>query len=505
MFRTVIGAAVAAAALGKIQWTPNNIEELKARRLALNLATSTSNITDPECIVGGFDDANPSKIYIGGPCNELTVTLNANGDVQSATTKPGFRWVEMESVHMEIVGKAGGDPAPFKPNSGSQFVIAKDVTTHAEVALASTFHLDVPGAKNTNLFASTTSYLSKATFKFSKNNFCVMANDPKDGNCAGALLQCAVPCCASPPCTCTACPAEANGVQAVPGMYKYSIMAGAFNAADMGGTAFVAGAAGNGWEKVVESYGEGTPKALKGNMDWFQTIDFTNMKADALKVIAPDGSFKMFKDMTACTLKNGTSCATNAVALKEVEVESDGWTAAYVFPTTSNVGDWTMNMATKVGSTTASATRVVSIHAVRPDVASLISIGVNANDAPNKKMVLLRYRFNIDGITAESASKGKFMNYDPSVAAKGSAAHTAAKGGSAAATATTGGAATGGGTTGGATGGSTGSTTGGNTTGGNATTTTAAPASGTASGAMPVAMPAGATGFLALMAATIRV
>merc|ERR1719261_2129690 len=118
-----------------------------------------------------------------------------------------------------------------------------------------------------------------------------------------------------------------------------------------------------------------------------------------------------------------------------------------------------MDLTTKVGSTTVGATRVVSIHAVKPDVASLVSIGVPQNDAPNKKMVLLRYRFNIDGITAGAPGNGKFMNYDPSVATKGSAAHTAAKGGSGAAAATTGGTATGGTTTGGTTGGSTGNAT----------------------------------------------
>jgi len=509
MFRTVIGASVAAAALGKINWTPGNIEEIKAaRRLALNLATSTTNYTDPGCIVGGFDSDHPSKIYIGGPCSELTVTLNAEGDVTDANPKAGFHWVEMESVHMEIVGKNETDEAaPFKPNSDDQFVVAEEKATHAEVAMASTFHLDVEGMKHAGLFASTTSYLSKGSFKFSKNAFCI-AEDKTEGKsqCGARLEQCAVPCCASPPCACTSCPIDADGVSVVPGQYKYSIMAAAYNEdGKVGGAAFVPGAAGNGWAKIVDQHGEGSPKALAGNMDWFQTIDFTNMHADTLTVMAPDGSSTKYADMGTCNLKTGAGCDANVYGVKAVEVESNGgFTGAYVFPTTSNVGTWNLDTATMQGTTAVEATRVVQIHCIKPDAASMVALGMaeTAESANGKKAVILRYRFDITGITATGKASGKFMNYDPTIAQKGSAAHTAAmaSSGNGGAAGATGGAATGGATAGGA----------GNTT--NATTGAAAASAATggsdsataASGAMQSAMPAAAAGF-ALMAASILV
>jgi len=281
-------------------------------------------------------------------------------------------------------------------------------------------------------------------------------------------------------------------------------MAAAYNEDGVvGGAAFAPGAAGNGWAKVVEAHGEGNPKALAGNMDWFQTIDFTNMQADTLTVMAPDGTSKKYVDMGTCNLNTGAGCDANVYGVKAVEVESSGgFTGAYVFPTTSNVGTWNLDTATMQGTTTAEATRVVQIHCVKPDAASMVALGMATDEAQanGKKAVILRYRFDITGITATGKTSGKFMNYDPTIAQKGSAAHTAAmaSSGNRGAAGATGGAATGGATAGGA----------GNTT--NATTGGAAAATGgsdsasAASGALRSAMPAAAAGF-ALMAASILV
>lgn len=316
-------------------------------------------------------------------------------------------------------------------------------------------------------------------------------------------------------------------------------MAAAYNEdGEVEGVQFAPGAAGNGWAKVVETHGEGNPKALAGNMDWFQTIDFTNMQADTLTVMAPDGSSKKYADMGTCNLKTGAGCDANVYGVKAVEVESSGgFTGAYVFPTTSNVGTWNLDTATMQGTTTAEATRVVQIHCVKPDAASMVALGMaeNVQSANGKKAVILRYRFDITGITATGKTSGKFMNYDPTIAQKGSDAHKAAmasQGGDTAAGATGGSnsnaAETGGTTSGGAAPGSGGAATGaaGNattaataTTGGNATTaasattggnaTTAAPGttgnSEAASGTKHSALPAAATGCLALMAASILV
>jgi len=412
MLGKLICCALMATALGEITWTPT---DLSSRRLALATSASHNDTSNANCIVGGYDTVNPTKIYIGGPCSELLATgPSAN-----------FKWVEMQTVHLDIVD-SNGTTAPFKGVPNSEFVWPKEETSHVEVGVGASQYLEATGMEHAALFASTTSYLAKATFTYTQNDFTTgVTNGVRD-----ISTQCIVPCCADPGangCACaTGCPTQ--GLQATPGMYKYSIMAAAYDYPSVTGTSpstYVAGPTGNGWQKVVATYGTGTPKVLAGvSMDTYQVLDFTNMKADTLTVTAPDGTSIKYMDMGLCDLTaTGGDCpTTKQYGVASIKVSSDGdWGADYAFPQTSNVGGWTSTAATTV-----SETRKVLIHGIKLNAATLIAWGMAADTtaAATKKIVVLRYRFDISGITANGVTSGKFMNYDPSISSSSASATT---------------------------------------------------------------------------------
>jgi len=490
MFRTLIGATIAASAAGQIQWQASNNIAV-GRRLdahgahhqhdqqnTISLTSSNTNITDPDCIVGGFHNENPARIYVGGPCKDLQVETK-DGVITQVNPTASFRWIEMETVHMEI-NDGHSKPAPFAMTPNTGFHVAKDNPNHAEVQCGSVFHLNVPKESrmgSAGLFASTTSYLLRADMAFNKNLFCVEATG--EGNskyCKTELTQCVAPCCAEPGaqgCSCPdTCP-EDTKIQGTPGMYKYSIMAASFNSKHSltnPTEEFSGGAGGNGWERIVAELGNqasiGEAKQLTGFMDVYQILDFTNMNIDVLEVVAPDGTSSQWKDMQDCDMtaanyeKNGYDCAAKEVGIKSMKVSSDGdWSAHYAFPTTQNVGSW-QKVSEDTFTTTASATRTVQISAVKPSSATLTEWqwAKDVLEASRKKVLLVRYRFDIAGITAEGLSSGRFMNYDPTVtgptgvnaptpappAPAGGAAGGAGSGAGSNSTGTGGGAATGG-------------------------------------------------------------
>lgn len=456
MFRTLIGATIAASAAGKVQWEASNNVAV-GRRLGIELTSSTANVTDPDCIVGGFDSENPTRIYVGGPCKDLNIEAN-DGTITKVTPAATFRWIEMQTLHMEITGPDLAEPAPFAPTTvangaawDSGFYIATDHGGYAMVECGSAFHLNVPkeaGVGTAGLFASTTSYLARENFEFNQNEFCVDAvrrtddgryfkfkDDGSGATCKTKFLQCVAPCCADPgasECSCSnTCPTQQ--LQASPGMYKYSIMAASYNnhvnplnVKDV----FKGGAGGNGWEKLTEHFGKspgiGKPKQLTGFMDVYQVLDFTNMNIDVLEVVAPDGTSKLWKDMVDCDLtydylkKNGYDCLAKEVGVKSMKVSTDGeWSAHYAFPTTQNVGVWS-HTKNEEFTLTPSATRTVQISAVKPSGGTLAewNWAKDVLEAARKKALLIRYRFDIAGIAAIGQgdnSEGRYMNYDPTV------------------------------------------------------------------------------------------
>jgi hypothetical protein len=106
MLGKAISCTLVAMGLAEITWNPS--QTLTERRLKLETTTSHTKQSLPDCIVGGFDSENPAKIYIGGPCSELS-------DKKEPSAK--FKWIEMESVHMDIVDPTctkDCEPAPFK-------------------------------------------------------------------------------------------------------------------------------------------------------------------------------------------------------------------------------------------------------------------------------------------------------------------------------------------------------------------------------------------------------
>merc|ERR1712137_331151 len=183
----------------------------------------------------------------------------------------------------------------------------------------------------------------------------------------------------------------------------------------MGGA--TAGATGNGWEKAVATYGSGQPKQLTGELHTYQVLDFTNMKADTLTITSPTGAKTTFKNMANCSdLTN--SCTPYRV--KTISLSDGGnFSADYTFPLTYNVGNWSESNG-KI-TTTPSATKTVKINCVRPAVSVLMSLmGKTQAEAANMKVVLVRYEFDVTGVTATSKT-GNFMVYDPTVKTSGGA------------------------------------------------------------------------------------
>jgi hypothetical protein len=139
--------------------------------LALKVTTSHNNTADAGCIVGGYDSANPARIYIGGPCSAYN-----NGNLSAS-----FRWVVMQTVDAKLTD-AGGKPADMTPYTGTDdsFYYSTEVAnSHAEVGVGAKFHASAAAYTNAAMFMSTTSYLAKANFQYNKNSFIVDKTGPK--------------------------------------------------------------------------------------------------------------------------------------------------------------------------------------------------------------------------------------------------------------------------------------------------------------------------------------
>merc|ERR1719335_441415 len=130
------------------------------------------------------------------------------------------------------------------------------------------------------------------------------------------------------------------------------------------------------------------------------------------------GATTLFANMDACNGASIGSCTWYDVT-GGISLAAAGWEGVhFTFPATYNRGDWTCNdQACKNPTTAPGDTKSVVIQAVKPDNAWLLTLGMTSTN----KIILLRYTFDVTGITA-SASAGKWMVYDPSVQTASAAA-----------------------------------------------------------------------------------
>lgn len=395
-----VTAAVAigllAPANAAIQWD-TTYGKSPARRLALGLVNSHNESSDAACIVGGYDPDHPTRIYVGGPCSLIT-----NGQPQT-----GFRWVVMETVDAALAGTDGSEADTVAyTGAGSSFQHSADHADYAEAGAGMSVHFPDTAIEHASLFLSTTSYLSKANFGFTQNNFVIGVDENNASKKTFIEGVCVKPCTGTTPVSCTTCPTEQIAV--TKGMYKYSILAAAWNY----GTATT-----QGWEKIVETYGTGTTgsKSLSGYLNVYQAIDFSNMQADTLTVTATDDTSVTYATMDPCnmaTFKSTTNPSANCTvySVKAVQVDSDGWKGSYAFPLTFNVGQWTQADENAPVVPAMEGTRTVVIRCVRPSSADLVLARMTASS----KAVYLEYKFDVSGITA-GPNMGKYMVYDPTV------------------------------------------------------------------------------------------
>lgn len=376
---------------GKPVWTPSDIRY--DRRLSdISVTSSHTNLTDDDCVVGAFNNNEPSHVYVGGPCSEL----DANGE---PTDK--FRWIEMFTFYANLEDTQG-NTADMPAEGG--VVHSADGTTHAEVGIGGYNKFEDPDISGARLFASTTSYLAKSTLEFNTVDFVTAETSP--GVFETVDNVCVQSCGADS--NCNGCPTTKTTANA--GDFKYSIFAASYDEAAAPG--YTAGATGTGWMKAVEKYGEGNPKQLKGFLNVYQAIDFSNMKSTNLTFTKADGTSVKYKDMSGCSATNLNACTYYTVKSVLVADERDsGFSGLYSFPTTYNRGSWTWNTQTNKAETTPSDTKTVAITMVKPDDAWVTSMGMVA---ANTKMVFLEYKFNITGIDA-TLTEGKWMAYDPTV------------------------------------------------------------------------------------------
>jgi hypothetical protein len=223
--------------------------------------------------------------------------------------------------------------------------------------------------------------------------------------------MCVAACCNSPPCDCSSCPAESAGISYSPGDYKFSVY---LASTDDGSTDTT-----KNWASIVEAYGEGTPKELKGDFYVDQVVDFSNMQADTLEITTTDNSVVTYATMDQF---DGTAATKAAIySVKSVKIKSPEWTGSYAFPNTYNKGTWSNG-----GNTiTPERTETVKIMCIRISNENLGKLGV-AN-AASKKIVLFRYQFDITGVTAD-ANSGKWMAYDPTITSEAGSTGTSDSG-----------------------------------------------------------------------------
>jgi len=421
MAKKMMNSITAAVALGLLL-APANAEiawdtthgKSPARRLAtsdeVNMAYSHTDTSDKDCIVGGYDPLYPTKIYVGGPCS-----LIDNGK-----PKEGFRYIVLETLDASLAITQGStvsevETVPYD-RYDAKFQYSANTSDYAEVGAGLTVHFKKPDYQHASLFLSTTSYLAKANFGFTKNSFVIgvdLNTEPYTKEFISDV--CVKPCPGTKPVTCTSCPTE--NITVTKGQFKYSVLAAAWNFLPMG----LRGGVIQGWPSVVNAYGTVSgpavgasppPKTLSGYLNVYQWLDFTNMRADRFTIYqAPDDTELLFEKMETCNLTSWKSWENASkdcefYSVKRLEVSSDKWAGGLALPLTYNVGSWSQADRKAAVVPAMEGTRTVVIKAVRPHI--------QAMPPYVDKAVLLEYKFDVSGITAD-ALDGKYMVYDPTI------------------------------------------------------------------------------------------
>jgi hypothetical protein len=384
-----------ARADGKMQWSTSESRGDLSRRLALSLTPSMEDVNDADCIVGGHESDEPNKVYVGGPCGLLDVTLNADGEITSAEPKEGFRYLSMEVVDAGIL-PTGDDEEVELPMLGAAFVHQQVTDDYAKASTA--VHVQIEGTK-AQLIVGQTSYLAKTIGQFDYNEF-AFGKDDQDQVIAASLCvsKGCDPTDANTPCTFadeTQCPNKTPYSQ---GDYKFSVFLASMDGENA--------PADQTWDSIVQQHGTDTAggKELRGDLFVDQVIDFTGMNADTLTVKQLDGTEILYKDMKVFNKSDASTIYT----VDNMKVETDDWSAHYGFVKLFNKGDWSEATGSLV--ITNALTDTVKIFCAKPSNTVKVGHGYNADD----KVVYVRYRFSLNGITA-AANSGKWMAYDPTI------------------------------------------------------------------------------------------
>jgi hypothetical protein len=404
MFVTLL-CSLLALSDARITWSVGETKALTSRRLSVNLVNS-SYIEDDGCIVGGFDSTEPEKVYVGGPCSLLDVTEDSQGNIQ-AEPQSGFRYVSMEVVHGGILTEDGDEvDLPEVPNSA--FYHSSEETVYAKVGTASQFRISGYQAM---AVAGQTSYLAKGNGSFKTNDFAFNKNSD---NSVDSISLCVVPCCTpvgNERCDCSdnsfgACTGDATNFSH--GEYKFSVFLASFDSETA-----TPGSGGNGWARLIEDHGQGSApdKMLKGTFFIDQVVDFTYMLADTLTITKSDDTTITYANMAEY---DNNSVSTTTYQVKSMKVESDGWSGDYAFPSTYNGGSWNATNGEYNSSLVTAFSANVKIFAAKPSASDMVSLGVadTVTAAASKRVVYLRYEFNISGIEG-AAQWGNWMAYDP--------------------------------------------------------------------------------------------
>lgn len=393
--QTILAALLFVPAGAKTVWTPSDIN---TRRLTY--VTSTTDTNAQDCVVGGYDPTpHPLGGYVvrvGGPCNQLDANLQPTAS---------FRWVSMLTVYCDVTD-ANGVPGLMGLVPGSGMLQTQDLASHAEVGTLGHYYF-VTGTPAARVFASQTSYLAQSTFEFNTVDFVVGGNQAQ-GTYDKATI-CTEACCASPPCTCSACPETKT--TATQGEFKYSIFAASFDDPTWGNL---------GWESMAKAAG-GT---LTGSFNVYQYIDFTTMQADNMTLAAASSSVT-YSAMTPCAYASLLLGQCTWTSFASITLAADGWDGLeFAFPTTYNSGDWSNKPDGKSLSNPVTNTNTVQISAIKPDQAWINTLDPTGSTT---KLILVRYTFDATGVTATNDGlSGKWMAYDPSVRRAGARAAAAA-------------------------------------------------------------------------------
>jgi len=386
MAKLVAALLLLAPAVAEIAWDTTFGKD-PARRLANQLANSHTDASDPACIVGGYDSAFPTRFYVGGPCSLLT----------RGVPQDGFRYFYMETIFADLTDPKGKSAQMAAYTSASDsFQYSRDLPTHTEIGTGLNQHFTDTDISDAAMFVSTTTYLSKSTFKFSTNDFLV--------DSTGKMFEnvCVAQCAGTLPASCTSCPAanSSQGLDITPGKVKFSILAAAYDNGPKG------------WQTVKTKH-PGQSGELEGFFNVYQAIDFSNMAADTLILGGPQGTVT-YSDMRACnmaTMKDDLDANQDChfYNINSVEVQSAGWKSSLAFPTTYNRGRWNQAGATAPNNViTANAnqvTKTVNIRGVKPS-------GIKT------KAIYLQYQFDVTGIEASGRTFpmwGEYIVYDPSI------------------------------------------------------------------------------------------